>query len=252
MSQEREIVEVLYAARNARGVTQLRREVGFDISQALGVQLEVLRRLQEDGERLAGWKVGLSTGNSRDALGEGFRPFGYILESRALRSGAEIQLATISDCRIEPELCVIMGTRLRGSDVTAQEARRSVRAIAPAFEINDVRVGMRDRPSLFVADGLANWGVVVGPEFPVSTLEEAPVVRLYRDGEMIGESAPDLPADGPFLALARLCGTLHAFGSGLEPGQLVITGAFSQDRVTRPARYRAEFTGLGAVEATFT
>lgn len=251
MKTNGDLVDLLHAARRHGVVHDVDTPLPLDHDEALGIQLQVLRRLLEDGEALAGWKVGLSTGRSRDALGAGFRPFGYIRASHALESGSAIPLAPILDCRIEPELCLIMGEPLKGDRVTPEQARRAVRGIAPAFEINEVRVGMRDRPTLFVADGLANWGVVVGKEAAVPDGDIETTVQLFRDGELIERSAPDMPADGPFVALARLCGTLHAFDLGIEEDQRIITGSFGQDRVSRPASYRAEFAGIGAVSATF-
>ena len=43
------------------------------------------------GRKNAGWKVGLTSGQARDSMGAGFRPFGYILSERVFSSGAERQ-----------------------------------------------------------------------------------------------------------------------------------------------------------------
>ncbi|GIT39888.1 MAG: hypothetical protein Ct9H300mP8_10840 [Gammaproteobacteria bacterium] len=42
------------------------------------------------GRKNAGWKVGLTSGQARDSMGAGFRPFGYILSERVFSSGAEL------------------------------------------------------------------------------------------------------------------------------------------------------------------
>jgi 2-keto-4-pentenoate hydratase len=170
-----------------------------------------------------------------------------------LPSGARIRHGGIFDCRIEPELCVVLAHPLRGDAVTEEEAHAAIGAIAPAFEINEVRVGMTADPTLFLADGLANWGIVVGPERPPPATREgfATRVTLRREGAIIAESPPDLAMDGPCLALARMCHELARFGRGLEAGQRVITGAYAQDRVTGPTRYRADFADIGTVEIAF-
>ena len=46
------------------------------------------RQLANLGDRLvAGWKIGLTSGIARDSMGQGFRPFGYILADRVFASG---------------------------------------------------------------------------------------------------------------------------------------------------------------------
>lgn len=247
------LVAELHAARKEGRPPRPAAPVGADHDEGLTMQLAVLDRFAREGRALGGWKAGLSTGRSRDALGVDFRPFGYVLADRILPSGARIRHDPIFDCRIEPELCVVLAHPLHGDAVTEEEAQAAIGAIAPAFEINEVRVGMKAEPALFLADGLANWGVVVGPERPPPATREgfATRVTLRRDGAIIAESPPDLPMDGPCLALARMCRLLARFGRGLEAGQRVITGAYGQDRVTGPAQYRADFAGIGSVEIAF-
>jgi 2-keto-4-pentenoate hydratase len=246
-------VTELQAARREGRPPRASAPAGSDREDGLMLQLAVLDRFVREGSELGGWKAGLSTGRSRDALGEGFRPFGYVLGDRVFADGARTRLGAIHDCRIEPELCVILGQPLKGAEVTEEEAFAAIGAIAPAFEINEVRVGMTADPALFLADGLANWGIVVGRGRPRPATPEGFCARvtLLRDGAVIAESPPDLAMDGPALALARMCRLMARFGLGLEAGQHVITGAYAQDRVTNPASYQADFAGIGRVTFAF-
>ncbi len=246
-------VTELQAARREGRPPRAAAPAGSGREDGLMLQLAVLDRFMREGSTLGGWKAGLSTGRSRDALGEGFRPFGYILGDRVFADGARAGLRGIHDCRIEPEFCVVLAKPLKGADVTEEQAFDAIGAIAPAFEINEVRVGMAAEPALFLADGLANWGIVIGPEMPRPATPEgfATRVTLRRDDGVIAESPPDLAMDGPALALARMVRLMARFGLGLEPGQRVITGAYAQDRVTQPATYRADFAGIGSVTFAF-
>ena len=63
------------------------RRGGTQTEAGLELELAVLDRCQAAGAELAGWKVAFSTGRARDAMGQGFRPFGYILRSHVFRSG---------------------------------------------------------------------------------------------------------------------------------------------------------------------
>jgi 2-keto-4-pentenoate hydratase len=154
-------------------------------------------------------------------------------------------------CRIEPELCVIMKSPLKGSNVTVAEARRAVGAIAPAFEINDIRTRTEWGRPLLLADGLAQWGIVVGPHVPVRDGLENTTVKFFADDKLLASETPGDQMDDPFLSLARMCSVLDRFGLGLEPGQPVITGAFCRSPVSGSGTFRAEFGEIGDVSITF-
>jgi 2-keto-4-pentenoate hydratase len=245
------LVEQLYVARrDGLGIEQEPAAV-LDIDAALATQLAVLERFRADGRAVGGWKAALSSGNARDLLGKDFRPFGYVLADRVLRSGARVQLAGIHRCKIEPELCVVLGAPLRGSDVDAADARAAVRAIAPAFEINELRVARGLSRTLLLADGLANWGIVVGQETDVPRDLASTRVVLARGNQQLADVTPGAAMDDPFVSLARMCHVLDRFGLGLEAGQPVITGSFCHQDIDARGTYRASFSGVGSVEIVF-
>lgn len=245
------LVQSLYEGRRDGTEPVGVKEADITLPDALKAQLAVLDRLQAGGEVLGGWKVGLTSGRSRDLMGKDFRPFGYLLQSRIAQSGVSHDLGGIFRCRIEPELCLIVGKPLRGQ-ITAQEARAAVRAVAPAFEINELRTHPSWPRPLMLADGLAQWGVVLGPEAPVRDQLSETTVRFYCEDELIEEVTPGESMDDPYLSLARLVGLLDEYGYGLEAGQPVITGSFSSTAVTKPAVYRASFSDIGEVSVRFT
>lgn len=252
MEPQATVVDTLYQARRT-GIQPSGIEASqWTLEDALVTQLRVLGRFQEAGERLGGWKIGLTSGKARDRMGKDIRPFGYILHSRILSSGSTVPLANILRCHIEPELCLILGSPLRGDTVDAAAAKAAVRAVAPAFEINEVRTLPEAGNIMLVADGLAQWGIVVGPEAPVRDGLVDTTVEFYRDGHLVESKTPGATMDDPYLSLSRLCKRLHQHGLGLEPGQPVITGSFCHHAVPHPGAYRAVFSGIGEVAIKFS
>lgn len=246
------ILENLYAMRRYHRKPADLSRVGLSLEDGLKIQLAVLRRFEESGELLGGWKVGLTSGSNRDRMGKDFRPFGYVLKSRVVRSGVEISRANILNCQIEPEICLVMGKPLHGGTVSIAEAKAAVRGVAPAFEINEIRVPRDWNEGLRLGDGLSQWGIVLGPESAVRDELNQTTLELFREGERILTSTPGATMDDPYLSLARLCQLLHKHGLGLQAGQPVITGAFCHEPVARPGRYRALFTNVGEVSVEFT
>jgi 2-keto-4-pentenoate hydratase len=245
------LVNALYEARRNGAQPSGLGPVQLDLEEALTVQLGVLARFETAGERRGGWKVGLTSGNARDRMGKDFRPFGYVLRSRIFASGSTAPVTKILNCSVEPELCLILGAPLRGESVNVAEAKAAVRAVAPAFEINERRVGSDPSHALLLADGLAQWGIVVGPEAPVRDGLVDTTVEFYRDKQLVETKTPGSTMDDPYLSLSRLCKLLHKYGVGLEPGQPVITGSFCHHAVRQPGGYRAVFSGIGEVAVQF-
>ena len=224
------------------------------IEQAEAIQLDILDRWCNSGESLGGWKIGLTSGSSRDAFGKGVRPFGHVLANRIIESGDELKFAVIKRCGVENELCFVMDRDLRGPAVTAAIARDAVRGVAPAFEINETRiVGDADGPAR-VADNLSQWGIVVGTltkplpqEFDWDSLE----IVLRRDGVEVERVSARGHIDDHFESLAQLARELAKFGRGLNAGEHVITGSFTRQVVRGPSRWDADFGPLGSVAIRF-
>src|SRR5260370_12350860 len=137
-----------------------------------------------------------------------------------------------------------MRARLRGRDLPAETWRAAVGEVQAAFEINENRVKMPGPNRLFIADGLSNWGLVVGDGTLPRTGLETTAVDLFLGDELIQSSAPKLQMDDPFLSLSRLCSTLDRHGLGIEIGQHVITGAFFRYPIPNPVVYRPVFHSL--------
>src|SRR5260370_413525 len=106
-----ELVESLFKAWRGAGASvpglQSPSDVPATVLEALAIQLKVLGKLSEAGERIGGWKIGFTSGTNRGLTD--FKPFGYILESRIFTSGVRLTHATLRKCQIEPEMCVVMG-----------------------------------------------------------------------------------------------------------------------------------------------
>jgi 2-keto-4-pentenoate hydratase len=222
-----------------------------DVEDGLRLQVRALRDSLAAGARLAGWKIGLTSRGSRDAMGAGVRPFGYVLSDGFTASGGRLASAALAGCRLEPELCLVIGSRLAGAAVSPAEARTAVRSVAPAFEIITAPLPGTPSAAARVAARLNQRGIVTGAEAPVPADVTAVGVQLRHDGGILGSAtmAPEV-IDDPFLSVARLSAALAPFGLGLEPGQRVITGSLLAAVPVETGRWEADFGGLGTVTIT--
>lgn len=225
----------------------------LDLGTALDAQLRVLQARLEEGQRLGGFKVGLTSERARKAIGADVRPFGFILASRILPSGTTVDSTSIRRGSVEPELCFTIGSRLSGP-VSREEARAAVEAVSAGFELNEARPGSGRRDlGLLVADDLTQWGIAEGSGRPPAEAGAAGDLadvecRLERNGEVVytGRSADEL--DDHYESLARLAAVVGEHDQALEPGHKVITGAFARYDMVAGDHWRAVYSGVGEVE----
>jgi 2-keto-4-pentenoate hydratase len=229
-------------------------EAGLDLHSALEVQLGLLSRAWEGGERLAGWKVGLTSPRARAMIGADERPFGYVLESGVVPSGGHVPFASLSRGAIEAELCLTMGARLQGA-VTPEQARAAVRTVSAGFEVNERRPGSA-RPdfTMMVTDRMSQRAIVCGTGVPAEQVGDvgAIEVTLLRNGQQRWRGVSRDELDDHWASLARLAAVLGEHGVALEPGQRVITGAFCRFDAALGDTWKAIYRGIGEVEVSFT
>ena len=213
------------------------------------------KQLQRLGKQpVAGWKVGLTSGIGRDSMGIGFRPFGFILNERCLKSGDSLHLAEIPGVEVETELCFRFKVDLP-PNASADEVKDSVFSVTPAFEIIQMRLGRDATEADRLADRLSHWGIVVGTEhvldwrdFNFSEL----VATLSCNGTQVETRAAAGYIDDHFHSMAALSITLARFNRRVLAGNRVITGSYTRKRVKERGIWRGDFGEiLGDVEIKF-
>lgn len=214
-------------------------------------QLDALLAHERAGETVAGWKLGLTSGASRDAFGDGFRPFGFVLESRSLRSGTTLWWDdTVATGSIENEVCFELAETIT-EPVTPDSVRETLKGLAPAFEINQVRIGADASNEERLADNLSNWGLVTGETVALSddwsAAQSRLKVSLLHNADGVESVLAEGHIDDHFVSLARLSNRLLRFGRRLEAGQKVITGAFGRVREPKRGLWSGDFGSLGRV-----
>jgi 2-keto-4-pentenoate hydratase len=223
---------------------------GADFAESLRLQLAVLAAWEDEGHRVGGWKIGLTSRAAKDSMGDGVRPHGYVLTDRILDSGAKLA-EPVPHCRLEPEVGLTLATDLAGEDVTVEQARAAVASIHPAFEINSGRVPKGSSLAVRLGNALNNWGIVFGPAQPVDAVDLAGLtVELGNEHGTVAEGgSASANLDDPFLSLTRVCRALAHNGRGLSAGQRLITGSLTPAVPTDGARhFYADFGPLGRVE----
>lgn len=211
-------------------------------------QVKRIDALEKQGIPIGGWKLGLTSGQSRDAFGAGFRPFGFVRRDRILDSGALLRWSQVHPGGIETEVCFTLMQDLEGV-IDANQVRERV-TVSAGFEINQTRLGADASPPDRIADNLSNWGIVLGPSIKVPSdwVPDALVVSMRHEDQTINTLRAEGHIDDHFVSLATLANRLQRFGRRLSKGDHVITGAFGRVRDPAPGVWSGKFSGLGCVD----
>lgn len=222
----------------------------FDLADGYRVQLRIAELRAAAGDARSGWKVGL-TAKAIQAM-EGFDEpiFAALFRSGYRASGARMHHGEMIDPAFENELCIVLGDALAGPGVTAADARRAIRTVAPALEIVERRGALSDAPPLGVADNLGQKAYVVGAAVPLSGDVDlaATTCAVSVDGKVVLQGEGRAVLDDPVNSVAWLANKLAEFGCRIEAGQAIMTGSFTVPTPLNVGdRVETTFAPFGAV-----
>jgi 2-keto-4-pentenoate hydratase len=226
----------------------------LSIEQAYRVQLAILDRWLARGERLAGWKIGLTAPVIQKQFGMPEPVMGFLLESGHRDTGVTFRHADLIQPGFENELCLTVGTRLEGVHVTRAQARAAVTAVQPAFEIIETRGDFRADVTQSLTDNCQQKAFVTGPPSPLPPGWEPgdTTVEVFINGQRVDHAVGSEETGHPLGAVAWLAKKLSEFGRRIEPGQRIMSGSFTkQYNIGRGDRIETQFMPFGGVRASF-
>lgn len=226
------------------------------MDQAYRVQLAILRRYIEGGDRQAGWKIGLTAAAMR-AQQNVFEPcFGFLLESGHRESGHVFNYGELIDPGFENELCLTIGHDLEGPNVTIEEVTAAVTHAAPALEIVERRGNFALDLPLSMADNAQQKAFVTGPAVALNDSNRdlaSASVSVDINGSL-RELAPGAAVmeKGALYSIQWLANKLSEFDLSLKAGMRVMSGSFTkQYPIEKGDRIASAFIPFGTVKATF-
>ncbi|MGO9082479.1 MAG: 2-keto-4-pentenoate hydratase [Streptosporangiaceae bacterium] len=248
----------LYDARRDRRPIEPFTDADPDLDMADGYQIqrELTGLLLADGDRVIGYKVGLTSRPMQQMIGVDQPDYGPVLGSTIYADGAAVSLAGFIQPRLEAEIAFVLGADLSGPGVTVLQARAAIAGLVAAVEIVDSRFAdWQIRLADTVADLASNGAVALsGRVVPIDGIDVRYLgMALTRQGQLIDSGAGAAALGDPVAVLAWLASTLAADGVGLRAGQLIMTGALHAAVPMRAGDvFRAEFDRLGPVTVRVT
>ncbi len=251
--QADELAGALHEARRTRVAIPPLTEShpGMTLQDAYLVQQGVVRRYLADGDRVIGYKLGLTSAPMQQMLGVDSPDFAPVMASHVNVDGSEIAADGYIAPRLEAEIALVLGEDLSGPDCTPLDVVRATSGAVAALELVDSRVAdWRITLADTVSDMASSGAIVIaGRPVPLQDLDLRLVGMVFtRDGEVVATGAGAAALGDPAAAVAWLVRTLHPFGAVLPAGSLIMTGALhAAVPISAGETYRAEFDRLGSV-----
>lgn len=236
MQQERidslgdELYRALRAGSTVAPLTE--REAAITIEDAYHIsQRMVSLRVERDGERIVGKKIGVTSRPVQEMLGV-FQPdFGFLTDAMEYPEGAGIPIAgNLIQPRAEGEIAFRLRRDLAGPGVSEADVLDATESILPCFEIVDSRIDdWRIKIQDTVADN-ASCGVYVLGENAVDPRDfDLPNLHMTirKNGEFHSEGLGSAVQGDPLTAVAWLANTLGEFGIPFRAGEVILSGSLA-------------------------
>ncbi|HUS23848.1 MAG TPA: fumarylacetoacetate hydrolase family protein [Candidatus Binatia bacterium] len=249
----------LFAALRARRVLEplTSRAPAITIDDAYRVSLRLLERRRQDGEKIVGKKIGVTSKPVQDVLGVHQPDFGFLLDVMQVPDGAAVSLSQhrLIQPRAEGEIAFVLKQDLKGPGVTAEQVLDATAYVSPCFEIVDSRIrDWKIRIQDTVADNASCGVFVLGAgRVPPQSLDLAAVKMEIRKNGAHAASGTGAAVQGhPATAVAWLANTLGAFGIPFHAGEIILSGSLAP---LLPAaagdRFEMTLAGMGGATVSF-
>ena len=248
-----ELAGAIYDARRSRVPIPPLTEDHPDLSlaDAYLVQQRVVRRYLDDGDRIVGYKLGLTSAPMQAMLGVDSPDFAPVMASHVNADGAALAAGDYIAPRLEAEIALVLADDLVGPDCTAIDVLRATEGAVAALELVDSRIADWRITLADTVSDMASSGAIVlgGRPVPLRDIDLRLVGMVFtRNGDLVATGAGAAALGNPAEAVAWLVRTLHTFGGSLSAGDIVMTGALhAAVPVASGEVYRADFDRLGPV-----
>jgi 2-keto-4-pentenoate hydratase len=228
----------------------------WGVAEGYAVQQGLVERLIADGERIVGYKLGLTSTPMQELLGVDQPDFSPIFASGVLSDGAELSVGDFIAPRVEAEIAVVLADDLHGPDCTSGHVARATRGLTSAIEIVDSRIAdWQITIADTVADLASGGAIVLGSQAVALTAIDPRLIGMVftRNGQLVATGAGAAALGNPLAAVAWLANTLHPHGGYLPAGSVVMTGALHAMKPISPGEtWTGEFDRLGPVSLSVT
>lgn len=224
------LAQELYRALRGRATVPplIARHPDLTIDDAYAISLHTLALRCEEGERVVGKKIGVTSKAVQDMLGVHQPDFGFLTDQMWIEGDIDVDGQSLIAPRAEAEIAFILKSPLIGPGITADDVLAATESIAPCFEIVDSRIedwkiGIIDT----IADNASCGVFVLGEARAKPSDHDLPSlhVTVTKNGEPLSEGYGSAVQGSPAEAVAWLANTMGNYGVTLDAGDVILSGS---------------------------
>lgn len=225
------------------------------INEAYHIQLENIKNKVNEGSKIVGKKIGLTSVAVQKLLGVNEPDYGHLLDTMVIENGGTISCENMIHPKVEGEIAFILKHDLKGPNVTVLDVLQATDYVVPSLEIVDSRIqdwkiNLQDT----VADNASSGFYVLGGK-PTKIADinlELIGMAMYQNGEVVNTGVGAAALGDPAACVAWLANRLAEYDIPLKAGEVILSGALSGMVVAKPGdTFTARFAHLGQVSITF-
>ncbi|SPL70257.1 2-keto-4-pentenoate hydratase [Acinetobacter stercoris] len=228
---------------------------GADVDTAYTVQEENTKRALNEGRRLVGRKIGLTSKAVQTQLGVDQPDFGMLYADMAYGDGEAIPAGLLIQPKVEAEIALVIKQDLTKEKHTYADIISATDYALPAVEVVDSRIeNWKITIVDTVADNASSAAYVLGSR-PVK-LENLDLVNckmtMTRAGQVVSQGVGKACLSNPLNAAVWLADEMVRRGRPLLAGDIILTGALGPMVVANAGdEFTVEIEGFGSVVAAF-
>lgn len=225
------------------------------LSDGYLVQKELRQRLVSSGQRLVGWKAGLTSKAKMIQMGINVPIIGFLTDRMASMESFPISFQKLIHPRIECEIAFVTKKLLKGPSCSAKDVIEATDYILPSLEVIDSRYENFnfDLPSVVADNGSSSYFVTgARARYPSDFDIRSLGVVMEKNGEIVAMGAAASVLDNPANAVAMLVNCLSGLDEFLPAGSIVMSGGITPAIPVRSGdNIVARFQELGTVSLRF-
>lgn len=253
----KKVAQELYKAEkgNYQVPTISAENADMSIEDAYAIQLENVARKKEDGEKIIGMKVGLTSKAVQKLLGVNEPDYGHLTNKMLLLEGEICSMSDLIQPKVEGELAFCLKKTLKGPGVTIADVYNATDYVIPAIEIVDSRIkDWKIKLADTIADNGSSAKLMLGGKMtPIEKVDMRLIgMMLEKNGEVVSTGTGAEVWGNPAAAVAWLVNKLSEFDIALEAGNIVLSGAVTaMETVQAGDIFTVSFQGMGSVTVKF-
>jgi 2-oxo-hept-3-ene-1,7-dioate hydratase len=254
-------IQQAYVSRKMiRPLTQTR--PGITLEHAYAVQQAWIDLKVEQGARVVGHKIGLTSKAMQSTSLVDEPDYGALLDDTVYQDGIEIPPGLFGAPRVEIELAFVMKGELRGPRCTIFDVLNATDYVTPAIEVLDSRIEKVDSVTGIartIVDSIcdnAGYAALItgGRPFRPTESDLRWIAGLCLRNGQIEETGVSAGVLGhPANAIAWLVNKFAAHGTSMKAGEVLLSGSFIRPVEARAGdTFCADFGPFGSVSCHFS